>query len=270
MTTAASSRTGRVVGLGPVRYTPTLVGFVAATMLAAAAVAVVTLGPPTDVVTVLIGGAAILVMAAHGSSASYRWSLSGLVSLGLTLTAGPIGALVAALAEALGVGLRTRNGWFRSAFNVANQFLANSSAWAVFSGIEMLLGRGAPTLLLGAVAAGLAQSIANTVLVTAVVHFATPTVPLARLAKARLTVMPMVPVSSLAGFCFLVMHTNAGWLGFATLLVPCLFLHEVLLNFRHRESALEQERANYGQREKALLQEMLEAKRTDGEGAEGA
>jgi len=270
VTTAASTRTVREVGLGPVQYTSTLVGFVAAIVLAAVAVAVVTLRPPTDVATVVIGGVAILLMAARGSSAPYRWSLSGLVILGLTLSAGPVGALVAALAEALGVALRTRNGWFRSAFNVANQFLANSSAWAVFSGIEMLLGRGAPTLLLGAVAAGLAQSIVKDVLVTAVVHCATPNVPLARLAEARLKVMPMVPVSSLAGFCFLVMHNDAGWLGFATLLVPCLFLHEVVLNFRHRESALEEERGNHRQRQQALLQEMLQAKRTDGEGAEGA
>ncbi len=95
-------------------YTPALIGVVGSTAGAAAVVVALTLRLPADVATVLGGWAVIFVTALSGtrlaSPTHQRWGVDGVVQLGLTLTAGPVGGLAAAFGESLGVGVRTRNG----------------------------------------------------------------------------------------------------------------------------------------------------------------
>ena len=64
------------------------------------------------------------------------WVPTTFVHLGLTVTFGPAGAIVGAVAEAAGVAIRIRNGWFRTLFNLSSHFLANMGAWAVFVAIN--------------------------------------------------------------------------------------------------------------------------------------
>ena len=125
--------------LGPVPYTVGLVSYVAATVAAALIVgvaAVLWIRVPVDLVTLAIAGATIFLMSVFAikatPAANVAWVPSPYIHLGLSVTFGPAGAAVGALAEPIGISLRTRNGWFRTSFNVADYFLANVAAWGVF------------------------------------------------------------------------------------------------------------------------------------------
>src|SRR4029077_2652796 len=141
--------------------------------------------PPAQWNTLIAGSAATFLMAVYAvrslPGSSFVWSPSVFVNLGLSVTLGPIGAASAAVGEALGVASRTRNGWFRTIFNVANHFLSNLSAYAAFAGVERVLrispvdlgttpgAEHAAGLVAAGLVAGVTQWVVNHFLMTAVI-----------------------------------------------------------------------------------------------------
>ena len=107
--------------LGPVDYKNVgLVAYVGATVVGAVAVAgvaVLTVRVQLDLLTLAIAGATIFLMSVFAvrlaPPANVSWVPTAFVHLGLAVTFGPAGAAVGALAEPLGVSIRSRNGWFR-------------------------------------------------------------------------------------------------------------------------------------------------------------
>lgn len=91
--------------LPPVEYTPWLVTYVVGTYILAAALAVlmVRVDGSTDPQTLIVAGAAIFLMALYAipqrEPANINWTPTTFVHLGLSVTFGPIGAAVGAVAE---------------------------------------------------------------------------------------------------------------------------------------------------------------------------
>src|ERR1700693_1202532 len=164
--------------LGPVHYTAGLVTYVAARAAAAVIVglaAVLWVRVPVDLVTVAIAGTTIFLMSVFAikatPAANVAWVPSPYIHLGLSVTFGPAGAGVGALAEPIGISLRTRNGWFRTSFNIADYFLANVAAWGVFQGVHGLgVGGVIPLDLVAGLAAGLVHFTVNSGLVAMVIR----------------------------------------------------------------------------------------------------
>jgi hypothetical protein len=95
--------------LGRVKYTPSLVAYVSAATVLALLIAVWTVRPPGDVLTLATGAAIVFLMALYAvrlPAVQTHWTPSIFVQLGLSFTLGPAGAASAALAEGLGGGIR--------------------------------------------------------------------------------------------------------------------------------------------------------------------
>ncbi len=122
----------------------------------------------------------------------------------------------------------------------------------------MVLGHGPPSELLAAVTAGLAQSVASSVLLAVVLSVNTPSVPLSRLAKSRLDVLPYGAAYGIAAFCFVVMDNAAGWVGFSVPLVLSLLVHGVGIAMARRVNGFEYERGALQREREALLQRVVE------------
>jgi signal transduction histidine kinase len=120
----------------PVRYTPGLVAYVSGVCATALTVAALTVRAPSDALLLVVGAVAIVgldlmrVRSIAGLQSS--WSSSVFVHLALTLAGGAAGALTAAIAGSVATSIRLRTGWLRVAFNLADFFLANMAALAVF------------------------------------------------------------------------------------------------------------------------------------------
>jgi signal transduction histidine kinase len=120
----------------PVQYTAGLVAYVVGVCAVALAVATLTVRTLSDVPLLAVGAVAIVgldlmrVRSIAGLQSS--WSPSVFVHLALTLAVGAAGALTAAVAGSVATSIRLRTGWLRVAFNLADFFLANMAALAVF------------------------------------------------------------------------------------------------------------------------------------------
>jgi signal transduction histidine kinase len=255
---------------GRVALTPLLVTYVAAVAAIAVVVAVLTVRWNQPSGTLIAGSVATFLMAVYAvrslPGATFVWSPSVFVNLGLSVTLGPIGAAAAAVGEALGVASRTRNGWFRTIFNVANHFLSNVSAYAAFKGVESFLGmqpQGLGTQPQGELAAGLvagvSQYVVNYVLMTAVIRISDPSVDLSRVLRNSLKVLPYSIGYGLAAFTFVYMNRDAKVVGFMAVLVPIILLQGYLLQFAREATAHEKQRAAHQREREELLQKEAEA-----------
>jgi signal transduction histidine kinase len=248
--------------LGPVTYNPSLIAFVTAVECTALVAALFTVRLPADGGTLAVGAIVAFGMAAYAirsfGALPTHWTPDVFVQLGLALVLGPVGAITGALANALGLGIRARNGWFRTAFNFANTSLSNIAAYYAFTAVQ---GRGGGAL--GQVAAGLLAGVTqysiNHGLLIAVVRLANPSVPILRLIRAELSVLPYSLGYGVAGFSFVVMHNQAGAVGFVALLMPVILLHFFLILFARRVHTYEEERAAHQKEREELLQKAVEA-----------
>ena len=248
--------------LGPVSYNPPLVAFVTGTDCIALLLGVLTIRQPADTATLAVGAVVAFAMAAYAirsfGAIPTHWTPDVFVQLGLSLILGPVGAATGAFANALGLGIRARNGWFRTAFNFANTTLSNTAAYYAFSAVQ---GRGGGALMqvAGGLLAGISQFTINHGLLVGVVRIANPAVPLVRLIRNELSVLPYSLGYGVAGFAFVVMHDRAGAIGFIALLMPVILLHFFLIVFARRVHAYEQERAAHQKEREELLQKAVEA-----------
>lgn len=263
---------------GRVTLTPPLVTYVASVAVVAVVAAVLTVRWSPDWRTLVAGSAATFLMAVYAvrslPGSSFVWSPSVFVNLGLSVTLGPIGAAAAAVGEALGVASRTRNGWFRTIFNVANHFLSNLSAYAAFAGVEAVLGIRtvdlgktpaaelaglAARLVAAGLVAGVTQWVVNHFLMTAVIRISDPSVDVSRVIRNSLRVFPYCIGYGLAAFTFVYMDLEAGVVGFIVVLVPIILLQGYLVQFAREATAHEEQRAAHQREREELLKKEAEA-----------
>ncbi len=248
--------------LGPVRYTPELVSYVVVVTAGAVALLTLFMHRPADVATLVVGGTAIFLMARFAVRTlpvQTTWSPGVFLHLGLSLVLGPPGVAVAAVAEASGIGLRTRNGWFRTAFNFSTFVLADLAAIGAFSGLQSALGGGIAAQVAGGLAAGVSQYVVNHLLLAAVVKIASPSVPALTLVRNAVSVLPYSVGYGIAAFTFVVMQRQAGAIGFTALLVPVILLQGFLILFARRVDAYEKQRAAHQKEREELLQKAVDA-----------
>jgi signal transduction histidine kinase len=170
-----------------------------------------------------------------------------------------VGAAVGALAEPIGVSVRSRNGWFRTMFNIANGFLANVAAWAVF---RWIYGPGAVPDLAAGLAAGFVHFTVNSGLVVLVIRVSDRSAPMSRVLRARLSVLPYSIGYGFAAFAFVNMNDTAGAVGFMALLAPVILLHGFLIRYTRNVHEGEVERAAHQmERDRLLLQEFEASER---------
>ena len=250
--------------LGPVDYNPRLVAYVVGTSAAAvivAVIAVLTVGLQVDPVTFAVAGVTIFLMALFAiklaSQANVTWVPTTFIHIGLSVTFGPAGAAVGALTEPIGVAIRSKNGWFRTAFNIANGFLANVAAWGVFLWIHDL-GTGHADLAAG-LAAGFVQFIVNSGFVAVVIHLSDPRIPIRRVLRGRLSVLPYSVGYGFAAFAFVTMQRYDGTVGFMALLAPVILLHVFLVLFARAVDEYEKQHEADREEKERLLQKALAA-----------
>jgi signal transduction histidine kinase len=226
--------------LGPVNYSVGLVAYVVAMTVAASIVAVITVltvRVPVDFVTCAIAGITIFLMALFAvripHHANVSWVPTPFIHLGLSVTFGPAGAAVGALAEPIGAAVRIRNGWFRTTFNMANAFLANVAAWGAFAWIHGSgVGPVAASDLVAGLAAGLVNFTLNSGFLALVIHLSDPSAQMIRVLRQRLSVLPYSIGYGLAAFAFVTMYHDGGeTVGFMALLAPVILLHVFLIFF---------------------------------------
>ncbi|HYL69679.1 MAG TPA: sensor histidine kinase, partial [Candidatus Dormibacteraeota bacterium] len=191
------------------------------------------------------------------------WAPGVFLHLGLSLVLGPVGAVTAAVAEAAGVGLRTRNGWFRTAFNFADLVLANLAAWAVYSAVQHTPLPGTAAAICGGLLAGVAQYGTNHLLLACVLKTANPSLAVATILRNELSVLPYSVGYGIAAFTFVVMHAQAGALGFTALLVPVILLHGFLIVFARRVHTYEEQRTAHQREREQLLQRAVDASESE-------
>ncbi len=268
---------------GRVALTRPLVMYVAAVATVSVVVAALTITRISwysDWGALAVGTIATFLMAVYAvrslPQSTFVWSPSVFVNLGLSVTLGPIGAASAAVGEALGVASRTRNGWFRTIFNVSNHFLSNVSAWAAFAAVETFAPApsaadhgialvGAVLFLVAGLAAGVTQYVVNHTLMNAVIRISNQSVDLGRVIRNSLSVLPYSVGYGLAAFTFVVMVRGTGdFRGFSALglmgvLIPIILLQGYLVLFGRRMQAHEEERAAHQREREELLQRAVEA-----------
>jgi signal transduction histidine kinase len=222
--------------LGPVHYNVGLVAYVVAMAVAALVAAVIAVlmvpVPVVDFGTCTIAGITIFLMALFAvripHHANVSWVPTPFIHLGLSVTFGPAGAAVGALAEPIGAAIRIRNGWFRTIFNMANAFLANVAAWGAFAWIH---GSGPGRDLVAGLAAGLVNFTLNSGFLALVIHLSDPSAQMSRVLRQRLSVLPYSIGYGFAAFSFVTMYENAKTVGFMALLAPVILLHVFLIFF---------------------------------------
>ena len=162
-----------------IEYSPALIAYVATVTVTAAVILVTTRTPVDDWTAAVILSVAVFMLGFSSVEVILGLSIFGnassLVNLGMAITFGPVGCVLSAFSQALGVATRLRSGWFRMTFNVGNFFLANWEAYVVFTWIRNIGGSGVVTLSVAGLAAGCVQYIGNSVLVAGVVAVATRT-----------------------------------------------------------------------------------------------
>ncbi len=247
----------------PVAYSRPLIAYVSLIAAAALGAAALTVRPAGDALILLVGGAVTLLMASTAvrvlSGIDSNWSVSIFAHLGLSLVAGPIGALVAAASETGGEALRFRPGWFRSAYNVTASFLSDLAAWGTFHAIangrlDFGVGVGA------GVCAGAAQYVINMSLLVVVlkIHHR----DLAVWDYLRNNVAAVLPYHLGAGataFGAVILVDAEGAGGFLPILVPVLLLQMFLLVLASRSRAADAQRTAHAREREGLHQETLEA-----------
>lgn len=249
--------------LGRVRYTPALVSFVAACVLLATGLCAWLLRPSGDWLTLVVAAMVVFFMSlfAVRIAAIMRssWTPSILLHLGVSITLGPAGGVATAIAESVGVAIRVRNGWFRTAFNIADQIVSNIVAWAVF--VTLTTGRNQPAamIVLASLIAGVAHYAVNEGLLTGVIGLSSAGVRIGRIIRSELPTLPYSVGYGLAAWTFKVLHQQLGALGFVSAMIPVLMLQGFLVIFVRRVQAYEERQAAHQKEREELLQKAIDA-----------
>src|SRR5439155_14462852 len=96
-----------------------------------------------------------------------------------------------------------------------------------------------------------------------VVRLANPQVSLIRVLRNEMSLFVYSLGYGLTAFAFVVMHRQAGLVGFAALLMPVLLLHGFLVIFARRVHAHGEQTAAFQRERESLLQKAVEASETE-------
>ena len=247
----------------PIKYSPALVAYVGVLAAGAVAAAVATVRLPADSALLAMGACATFLLAATAvkvlSGVGSFWSASIFAHLGLSLAAGPIGALVAVAGEVTGTNARFGVSWFKSVFNGSNQFLSNLAAWEVFhamTGGGTSLGPG----LLGGLTAGLVCWLVNIWLLAVVQRLTQPDLRMLRYVGQNAGAVLLYHLGAgITAFGGVVLVGREGADGFLLLLVPVLLLQISLLVLASRTQAAQLQREADARERELLLRRALEA-----------
>ena len=250
--------------IDPVRYSPALVTYVATTLAVAVGLFawLIRLRPVDDWLTLGSVAAVVFLMSVFavrmGLIIRTAWTPSVFVQLGVCMTFGPAGAAVTAVAEALGVAVRSRNGWFRTVFNVADHSLAGLAAWAVFMSLAPVRTAPFQILIVASLAAAIAHLVVNHGVLVGVIELeAHP--PFIRIVQRAASRLPYNIGYGLSAWTLVVMYRVAGTVGFIALTIPVLLLQGFLVLFARRVEAYEAEQAKHQKEREALLQKAVDA-----------
>lgn len=249
--------------LGAVQYSPALLAYVSTCAAIALGVSIWLVRPVSDWLTLSVGATVVFLMSVFavriGTVMRTAWTPSVLVHLGLCLTFGPIAGLACASAEALGVSVRSRNGWFRTVFNLSDHYLSNLAAWAVFMAITGGRVRPLWVLIAASLAAALAHYVANYGMLTGVIEIAESQPPIIRVLQRWLSRLPYSIGYGLSAWTLLLMYRQVGIVGFVALVIPVLLLQGFLVLFARRVQAYEAQQAAHQKEREALLQQAVDA-----------
>lgn len=249
--------------LGAVQYSPLLAAYVALCGALALGLAVWLVRPINDWLTLSVGAAIVFLMSVFavrvGTVMRTAWTPSVLLHLGLVLGLGPIAGLACAIAEALGVSVRSRNGWFRTVFNLADHFVSDIAAWAVF--VALATGRGRPLWIIvaGSLGAALAHYAVNYGMLTGVIEIAESQPPIARVLERWVSRLPYSVGYGLSAWTLVLLYRDTGVVGFVALVIPVILLQGFLVLFARRVEAYEAEQAAHQKEREALLQQAVDA-----------
>jgi signal transduction histidine kinase len=253
--------------LGPVRYSPlvtaTLTSFVVATVILGA----VLVRAPSDTPTLVLGSVTVLLTAVFAVRSilpvQTNWSTTAFMHLGLVFALGPVGVAASAVADAVGLMIRTRNGLFRTAFNASNFFLSGIAAYEVFIHVDVLLGGSTASEAVAGLVAGGVYFFANYGLLAVMIRAADPRVRAWAVFRDGLSVLPYNVGYGWSAFAFVVVHEHAGVIGFSALVMPVMMLQGALVVFTRRVRAYEEQRTAHQREREALLHKAVEASETE-------
>ena len=233
----------------PVVYTRRLVTYVLLVALAGAGVAVGSVHGAPDTGMLALFAASVVCMSTLGVRFAIRtdmvFSATAFLHLGATLTLGPAGAVATALAEATGVAVRYRAGWFRTLFNAGCSLLANLSAWVAFLGVRDLpLHSNVASFALAGTLAGTVQHAVDIMLLAGVLNLATGA-PLRPQLRRGAATAPYHLFYGYAAVSFAVLGERWGVVGVSFALAPVVALQLSLMTLAVRSRAHEKQRAGY-------------------------
>lgn len=245
-----------------VRYSPSLVTYVAALLIGSVTWAVLSFSSPPDMATFWVGVGAVGVTALLSSRSlagvSSAWS-SPFLHLGLTLLTGPIGAVGGAVADASGMAFRSRASWFRSLFNFGCLTVSQLTALQVFTALTHHWSGGIATAA-ATTAAGVSQYCVNEAAVAMVIYLASGRrASLRELVREPVYFLPFGIGYGWATFGFLLLHSAAGALGFTAMVVPALLLQGFLLYLSIRVHQHDAAQAAHAKEREGLLNQAIEA-----------
>ena len=249
--------------IGSVRYSPALVTYVGASVALAVGLAAWLVRPVQDWLTLSVGAVIPFLMSVFavrmGTILRTAWTPSVLVDLGLCFTLGPVAAAASSVTEALGVSVRSRNGWFRTLFNSCDNFLANLAAWAVFAALAGGAGKPLVVVISASVCAALAHFVVNYGMLTGVIMLAESPPSITRVLSRWLSRLPYTVGYGASAWTLLVMYRQVGVVGFVALVIPVVLLQGFLVLFARRVEAYEAQQAAHQKEREALLQQAVDA-----------
>jgi hypothetical protein len=234
----------------PVEYTPLLVAYVSICVALTIGLTIRFYAGPDDWIALAVGAAMIMVLSRTSvrqvSGADMLFNATVLLQLGLVITFGIPGALVGGIAEAVGVTMRVRIGWFRLTFNLSNMVISCVCAWGIYA-LFVGLAVGAPwRMVASGIAAGVALWTVNTSLLVGV--FAARAGSLRPVREFVGSVRPQLPYYVLYGMAaaaFPILHGAIGTAGILMLIGPLLAAQLFLVALERNAGAHNRERQAY-------------------------
>jgi HD domain len=246
----------------PVAYNRRLVTYVGLVALAGAASSAATVHDLADRGMLALFTASVFTMSTLGVRFAIRtdttFSATAFLHLGATLTLGPAGAVATALAEAAGVAVRYRAGWFRTIFNAGCSVLANLAALATFLLVRDLPLQSVASFAAAGTLAGIMQHAVDVVLLAGVINLATGQRVMPQLRMGVVTA-PYHVFYGYAAVSFAVLAERWGIVGVSFALAPVAALQLSLVTLALRTRRHEAQRAGYVEK---LRQEQARVERS--------
>ena len=235
------------------------VTFVAASWAAVALVALHLPWSHADWVAAVVGGVLVAGMAAYAipsfGGVKGPWSVSAFFHLAFSFAVGPPAILMVAIGQGVGAAIPRRPGVFRTVFNVATPFLADTAAWWVFRHLMGGAG-GVPGLALRGATGAATEAVVNVLMVSAAVSLSGEPSQLVGWLRQLVQQVSLSLLFGVTAAGATLLYAAERTFGIVTLLLPLAMVQGalVMLARRTHEHAMEQE-AQARERERLLRSE---------------